>query len=64
MKIRFIHGFGGRETNERHYEAGEIVDFEEDLAHLLIRDGRAMLVEDEPKAPPKVVVKRVRKVKQ
>ena len=62
MKIRFIHGFRGRETNERYYEAGEIAEFEQELAALLVRDGRAMLVEDAPAAAPKrAVVKRERK---
>ena len=67
MKVRFIHGFQGRETNELYYEAGQVVEFDSDLAQLLIRDGRAMLVEDEPVvAPPKrVIVKRTtKKVKQ
>jgi len=64
MKVRFIHGFRGRETNERYYEAGEEVEFEQELANLLVRDGRAMLVEDALEVKPRVIVKRTKKVKQ
>ena len=65
MKVRFIHGFRGRETNERYYEAGEEADFEQELADLLVRDGRAMLVEDvAQEVKPRVIVKRTKKVKQ
>ena len=62
MKIRFIHGFRGRETNERYYEAGEIAELEQDLAALLVRDGRAVPVKDAPtEALKRAVVKRERK---
>jgi hypothetical protein len=48
MKIKFINGFQGRETNNIWYPPGKVVNFERELAELLVHDGRAVLAEDAP----------------
>jgi hypothetical protein len=48
MKIKFLRGFQGRETRNIWFEAGKVVDMQdEDMAELLVREGRAVLVNDD-----------------
>ena len=67
MKVKFINGFRGKETNEVYYEPGQVVDLDDDTAALLIRDGRCtaveieIVVEEPPK--PKPATRRSRKAK-
>ena len=50
MKVRFLQDFQGRETQERFYVKGQIVEFDPEQAAVLIRDNRAELVVEPYKA--------------
>ena len=47
MKVKFVTGFQGRETNNIWRDAGQVVDVDEETAEILLRDNRAVIV-DEP----------------
>ena len=54
MKVKFLQGYGGRDTREIHYEVGQIVDEEhgaEGLVHLAVR-GIVEILLDEPEFVP------------
>lgn len=44
MKIKFLVDFRGRETNERYYQSGQVVELPDDIASRLIADKRAVEV--------------------
>jgi hypothetical protein len=46
MKVKFLKGFQGRETRNLWIEAGKVVDLEEDMAVLVVRNGQAEFVLD------------------
>jgi hypothetical protein len=48
MKVKFVTGFQGRETNNIWRDAGQVVDVEEETAEILLRDNRVTAVIDEP----------------
>jgi hypothetical protein len=45
MNIRFVRDFRGRETQERFYRAGEVLDVDSDTAEKLIASHAAVAVE-------------------
>lgn len=58
MKIKFLQGFGGRETGEVHYIKGQIIDEEHGaggLANLASR-GIVEILPEEPEAASKPIV--------
>ncbi len=48
MKVKFVKGFQGRETNNIWREAGQVLEVEEETAEILLRDNRVTVVIDEP----------------
>lgn len=52
MQIKFLVDFRGRETNERYYTAGQLVELDDQTAARLIADKRAESAEPEPEAQP------------
>ncbi len=61
MKVKFIVDFMGKETNEQFYPKGSVVDFDPELAEMLVTDGRAVVAEDEVNDQDKPVIKRKRR---
>ena len=65
MRIKLLVDHRGRETNEAFYPAGHELDLSPYWADLLIANGRAVAMVDEPEPnpepKPKAVVKRGRK---
>lgn len=55
MKVKFLHGFRGRETGEVFFEAGQVV--ENDNFVPLAERGIVELLPDEPPAVPEPEVK-------
>lgn len=42
MKLKFLQDFQGRETKEIFYVKGQEVDFDAEIAAVLVRDNRAV----------------------
>lgn len=61
MQIKFITDFGGRETGERHFTAGQVVELDDDLGRRLIADKRAVAVDPEPQPAPPAPAKKGKK---
>ncbi len=51
MKIKMLTDFRGRETNERYYQAGQVVEIDDDIAARLIADNRAEAEQDQAQEP-------------
>ena len=54
MRIRFLQGYGGRDTGEIHYEKGQIVDEEHGAGGFinLVARGIVEILLDEPELVP------------
>lgn len=50
MKVKFLQGFGGRETNEIHYEKDQVANIDGDVAEDLIK--RGIVVKNSKKEEP------------
>lgn len=52
MKIQFLTDFRGRETGERFFQAGQVVELDDDTAAGLIANRRAVSAEPAPEPEP------------
>ena len=48
MKVEFLTGYRGWITNEVYYQAGDVAEFGPKVAHYLMENGRAVVVEPKP----------------
>ena len=48
MKVKFLVGYRGWITGERHYPPGTVCELDEDAAVRLIDEGRAELYQEKP----------------
>ena len=55
MRIQLVADFGGRETGERHYPPGSVLEVDDVLGERLIKDHRAVLLEESPSEAPVIV---------
>ena len=47
MKVKFVSGFQGRETNNVWYDAGQVVEVDDEMAEVLLSSERVTAVIDE-----------------